>query len=316
MVCIKHSDIFKYNENSSNFDGEVIMLKKLRCSILFKYIEQLIFRYKDDDLPSLSAQITYYLILAFFPFLLFLINLLSFTSLSNEILITNFNTFLPSETGVLVKNIMLQTLQAKSKTLLFLGMIGSLWAASKGISAIIKGLNKSYDVEEARNYIKINLISLITTIGITIMIILSITMIVFGKIIGIYVFGLVGAKALFNIVWSLLRYCIPFTMMLITFFLIYEYVPNRKLKFNNIIVGTIFTTVGWITTSLLFSFYINNFANYEKVYGSLGGVIALISWLYISTLIILIGGELNAISSYFKNKNKISLRSSIKVMLH
>lgn len=291
------------------------MIKKLKSSILFRYMEQLIFRYKDDDLPSLSAQITYYLILAFFPFLLFLINLLSFTTLSNEILITNFIAFLPNETGVLVKDILLQTLQAKSKTLLFLGMIASLWAASKGISAIIKGLNKSYGVVENRNYVRRNLISLIVTIGITIMIIASITMIVFGKIIGIYVFGLIGAKALFNIIWSLLRYCIPFTMMLVTFFLIYEYVPNKRLKFNNIMVGTIFTTVGWITTSLLFSFYINNFANYEKIYGSLGGVIALIIWLYISTLIILIGGELNAISSYFKNNEKVKKYDTIKLKI-
>ena len=280
------------------------MVKTLRSSMLFKYTEQLIFRYKDDDLPSMSAQITYYLILAFFPFLLFLINLISFTPLSNEILITNFSTFLPKETGILVKNMVVQTLQAKSTTLLILGMIGSLWAASKGIAAITKGLNKAYDIVENRNFIKLNSMALISTIGITIMIIFSFVMIVFGKPIGNYVFGLVGAKALFNIIWSFLRFGIPLSMMFITFSLIYVYVPNRKLKFNNVIVGTIFTTLGWITTSVLFSFYVNNFANYEKIYGSLGGVIALISWLYISTLIILIGGEVNSINSYFKNKEK------------
>ena len=88
--------------------------------------------------------------------------------------------------------------------------------------------------------------------------------------------------------------------------------PNRKLKFNNVIVGTIFTTVSWVTTSLLFSFYINNFENYGEVYGSLGGVIALISWLYISALTILIGGELNAISRYFQNKEKFEAYHSFK----
>lgn len=289
------------------------MVEKLRTSILFKYIEQLIFRYKDDDLPSMSAQITYYLILAIFPFLLFLINLISFTPLSNEILIINFNTFLPRETGILVKNVIVQTLQVKSTTLLITGMIGSLWAASKGIAAITKGLNKAYDIDENRNFIKLNSIALIATIGITIMIILSFIMIVFGKTIGIYVFGIVGAKALFNIIWSLLRYGIPLTIMFITFSLIYIYVPNRRLKFNNVIIGTIFTTVGWIITSVLFSFYVNNFANYEKVYGSLGGVIALIIWLYISTLIILIGGELNSINSYFKNKVKDKKYDSFKL---
>jgi len=289
------------------------MIKKLRTSILFKYIEQLIFRYKDEDLPSMSAQITYYLILSFFPFLLFLINLLSFTPISNEILITNFNTFLPKDTGILVKDVIVQTLQVKSTTLLILGMIGSLWAASQGMAAIAKGLNKAYGVKENRNFIKRNLIALISTIGVTIMIILSFIMIVFGKTIGTYVFGLVGAKSLFNIIWSFLRYVIPITIMVITFSLIYVYVPNRKLKFNNVILGTIFTTVGWVTASVLFSFYVNNFANYEKVYGSLGGVIALISWLYISTLIILIGGELNSINSYFKNKESNKKYDSIKL---
>ena len=273
------------------------MLKRLKNSIFFKYMKQLIIRYKEDDLPALSAQITYYLILAFFPFLIFLINLVSFTPVSDKILITNFNTFLPSETGTLLKNILVQTLQAKSKTLLFLGMIGSLWAASNGVSAIMKGLDKVYDIKENRNYIKLSSIALISTIGLSIMIMVSLFIIVFGEIFGDYVFGLLGATTLFSVIWLFLRYCIPLILMFITFSLLYIYVPNKRLKFKNVIIGTVFTTVGWITTSLIFAFYVNNFSNYEKIYGSVGGVIALISWLYISTLIILIGGELNAISS-------------------
>ena len=288
------------------------MLGNLRTSILFKYLKLLIYRYKDDDLSSMSAQITYYLIISFFPFLIFLINLVSFTPLSNEMLFTSFNMFLPDETSNLLKNVAVQTLQDKSKTLLFLGMIVSLWVASKGISAVIRGLNKAYHIEENRNFIKLNLIAIISTIGIIIMIILSLIMIVFGKIVGIYIFGFVGAKDLFNIIWPFLRYCIPLGIMLITFYLLFKYVPNRKLKFTNVIVGTIFTTVSWVITSLLFSFYINNFENYGKVYGSLGGVIVLISWLYISALTILIGGELNAISRYFQNKEKYKAYHSNK----
>lgn len=261
----------------------------------------------------MSAQITYYVILAFFPFLVFLINLLSFTPISKEMLISNFIMFLPNETSILLRNVVIHTVQAKSQTLLVLGMIGSLWAASKGIAAIIRGLNKAYHIEENRNFIKLNSIALISTIGVTSMIILSLIMIVFGKIIGNYVFSLVGAKVLFNIIWSFLRYCIPLSIMFITFSFIYRYGPSKKLKFNNVIVGTIFTTIGWVTTSLIFSFYVNNFTNYEKVYGSLGGIIALISWLYISSLIILIGGELNAISVYFQNNEKNKKYDSIKL---
>jgi len=289
------------------------IVKKLRTFVLYKYIEQLIFRFKDDDLSSMSAQITYYVILAFFPFLVFLINLISFTPISKEMFISNFNMFLPNETSNLLRNVVTQTVQAKSETLLIIGMIGSLWVASKGISAIIRGLNKAYHIKENRNFIKRNCIALISTIGVTIMIIFSLIMIVFGKIVGTYVFSLVGAKELFNIIWSFLRYCIPIIIMFFTFSFIYRYGPNRKLKFHNVIVGTIFTTIGWVVTSFLFSFYINNFTNYEKVYGSLGGVIALISWLYISALIILIGGELNATSGYFHSNEKNKKYDSIKL---
>jgi len=297
-------DILSYNNNIyidkalSEFRiGETIMLKNLRRSIIYRHIKQLIFRYKEADLPSMSAQITYYLILAFFPFLLFLMNLLSFTPLSSELLMTDFNSFLPNDTAIVVKNLLLQTVQAKSKTLLIFGMIGSLWAASQGLSAIIRGLNNSYNVKENRKFIKLNLIALSATIGVTVIIIFALLLIIFGKIIGSYAFGFLGAKTLFDMIWPFLRYGIPLTVMFITFSLMYKFIPNKRLEFKNVIVGSIFATVGWVTISLLFSYYVNTFANYEKVYGSLGGVIALIGWLYINTLIILLGGELNAISS-------------------
>ena len=101
-------------------------------------------------------------------------------------LISNFNTFLPNETSILLKNIVVQTLKAKSEFLLISGMLGSLWVASKGIYAIIKGLNKAYHIVENRNFIKLNLIAIISTIGVTIMIIFSLIMIVFGKLLGNY----------------------------------------------------------------------------------------------------------------------------------
>lgn len=278
------------------------MCEKLKQSIIFQYLEQLIYRYKDADLSSMSAQISYYLILAFFPFLIFSINLLSFTTLSSDLLFADLIAFLPNDTGILIKDMLQHTVHAKSKTLLFISMMGGLWIASEGITAIIRGLNKSYGVKEDRNFIKLSFMALISTIGIIIMMILEIILIIFGEIIGTYVFGLIGATNLFNIIWSFLRYSIPFILMFITFSLIYMYLPNRKLKFYNVLTGSLFSTVGWVTISVLFSFYVNNFANYEMVYGGLGGVIALIIWFYISTLIVLLGGELIAITSDFENK--------------
>jgi len=273
------------------------MLQRLSGFAAFKYARQLARHYRDDDLAAMSAQISYYLILAFFPFLFFLINLLSFTPLPNRLLIANFNAILPQETAMLVKTMLAETVQAKSGTLLVLSMLTSLWAASRGMSAIIRGLNHSYGVKESRHFIRLNLVALLSTIGLTVMVMLSFIMIVLGRIIGSTVFGYLGAKSLFYSIWSFLRYGITIGLLLITFYLIYRYLPNRKMNGNRILTGAVFTTFGWIGASLLFSFYVNNFGSYATVYGSLGGLFALIFWLYLSTLIFLLGGALNAICS-------------------
>ena len=273
------------------------MLQRLSGFAAFKYARQLALHYRDDDLAAMSAQISYYLILAFFPFLFFLINLLSFTPLPNRLLIANFNAILPQETALLVKTMLTETVQAKSGAMLVLSMLASLWAASRGMSAIIRGLNHSYGVKESRRFVRLNMVALLSTIGLSVMVLISFIMIVLGRIIGSTIFGYMGAKSLFYSIWSFLRYGITFGLLLTTFYLIYRYLPNRKLTGNHVLAGTIFTTVGWIGASLLFSFYVNNFGSYATVYGSLGGMFALIFWLYISTLIFLLGGAINAICS-------------------
>ena len=273
------------------------MLQRLSGFAAFKYARQLALHYRDDDLAAMSAQISYYLILAFFPFLFFLINLLSFTPLPNRLLIANFNAILPQETALLVKTMLTETVQAKSGAMLVLSMLASLWAASRGMSAIIRGLNHSYGVKESRRFVRLNMVALLSTVGLSVMVLISFIMIVLGRIIGSTIFGYMGAKSLFYSIWSFLRYGITFGLLLTTFYLIYRYLPNRKLTGNHVLAGTIFTTVGWIGASLLFSFYVNNFGSYATVYVSLGGMFALIFWLYISTLIFLLGGAINAICS-------------------
>ncbi|MEI7463616.1 MAG: YhjD/YihY/BrkB family envelope integrity protein, partial [Candidatus Taylorbacteria bacterium] len=158
------------------------MLEKARTSIVYNYVRQLVLQFRQAELTSMSAQITYYLILAFFPFLFFLINLLSFTSLPNRFLLTNFYVLLPNDTAILVKDILQQTVQAKSKTLLLLGMLGSLCAIFQGMCAVIRGLNLSYGVKETRGFIKLHLVALSATICISLMIPLTFFMIVLGRI--------------------------------------------------------------------------------------------------------------------------------------
>ena len=110
------------------------MFQKFNSLVSVQYGKKLLSHYQEDDLAAMSAQISYYLILAFFPFLFFLINLISFTPLSSRLLIANFNAILPRDTALLVKTMLEETVQAKSETLLVLGILASLWAASRGMS--------------------------------------------------------------------------------------------------------------------------------------------------------------------------------------
>ena len=273
------------------------MLEKIRHSIVYQYIAELIVRYRNDDLASMSAQVTYYLILAFPPFLFFLIHLLSFSHLSNRILIANFNLILPDDTANLVKSLLDQTAQDKSGALLLLGIIASLWAASQGMSAVMRGLNHAYDVKETRSFIKRTSIALVSTAGVSMIIIFSFFMIVFGRTAGSYIFALAGEQTIFYKIWPFFRYSISLAFLFASFYVIYKYLPNRNPESNHVMVGTIFATVSWVSASVLFSFYVDRFANFGNIHGNLAGIFALIIWLYISTLIFLLGGELNAIRS-------------------
>lgn len=267
------------------------------------YIKQLIFRYKDDNISGLSAQITYYLILSFFPFLIFLLNTLSFTPISTADVIENIVKFLPQEASNLILGIINETLGARSITLLSVGMLATIWSSSKGISAMIKGLNKAYNFKENRPIWKIKVMGILFTVGLAIIIVFTFLLLVFGQFVSDYLYNYFGSTKILYFSWKIIQYIIPLVSMIMVFSIFYKFSPNHNQKLSEVIFGSIFTTLGWLCTSLAFSFYVNNFRSYSKIYGSIGGMIALLVWLYISSTIILVGGEINAIIAYYKSNN-------------
>jgi membrane protein len=173
-------------------------------------------------------------------------------------------------------------------------MLATIWAASNGVNAIIKGLNKAYDEEETRPFWIVRGISVISTLVLAVVILISMLTLVFGRIIGEYLFEWLNYPVAFPRIWSVLKLAIPLVAIFGVFMLMYQVTPNRRLTWRDVLPGSVFTTVGWIVSSLLFSFYVNHFGNYAKTYGSLGGIIVLLIWLYWSSIIVLLGGEINA----------------------
>lgn len=269
------------------------MDKKAKKKTL-RFAENLYCRFQDDEVPAMGAQLTYYLILAIFPFMIFLVALIGFTPFTTWDMLDALHKVLPQSNSQVLVDWIQNVQNNRSGALLSFGIIGSLWSASNGINAIIRALNKAYDEPETRPFWKVKGLSLVVTIVLTLVIVSSLALLVFGRWLGEWIFKTFALPDFFDEVWSVAQFLIPIVIIALVFTAMYKYVPNRHLKFKEVLPGALVATIGWIVASGLFAFYVSNFANYTKTYGSLGGVIVLLTWLYISSIIVVLGGEINA----------------------
>ncbi len=260
-------------------------------------------QFKKNELTALGAQLSYYLILSFFPFLIVLIVLLNFTPLTEGETIRQLAYILPDEVFQLTLTILDDIRSGLNATLLSVSSLGTIWAASRGTSALIRGLNKAYNVYESRSFFKLRAMGVIFTFGLAFIIIFSLFFMVFGRFIGLAISEYLGFSEFFLSVWEYIRYGAPLLVLFFIFTLFYRIGPNYLLTFKDVYPGAIFATLGWIIISLIFSFYVNNYGAFSRLYGSIGAVIALLIWLNISSLIVLMGGEINATRLWYKDSN-------------
>lgn len=268
-----------------------------------QFAKQLWKRIDEADVFGLSAQLAYFFLLSLFPFLLFLVTLLGFLPFEADGVMNFLEAYLPDEVVVLIESNLTQLVNNQSGGLLSVSIIGTLWSASNGFNAIAKSFNKAYRVEEKRSFLLNRLVAFGLMIGLVIVIISALVLAVFGKIIGETIFDIFGFNDFMNL-WNIIRYTFTSAIFFVVFLLLYKFTPNEKVKIKHAIWGTLFSTVLWQVTSLGFSFYVTNLGNYSATYGSLGTVIILMVWFYLSGIIINIGGVINAFMKDWEQKNK------------
>lgn len=263
-----------------------------------KFLRQLLYRMEDDSVTAIGAQLSYYIILSIFPFLIFLLNILSFTPIAREDVLHSIITILPLDTQKIISTLLIETINTSSEALLSIGAISGIWAASKGIMALIRVLNKAYDVDETRSYLELRILAIFFTLALLVLLTIVLLTLVFGEVLANRLFDFLGITENFIIFWQYFRVIISLCFMIFIFSLLYRFSPSirnsEKISFRHSLPGAVFTSIGWIFTSAIFSYYVNNFGNYSKTYGSLGGVMVLLIWLYMSSIIIIMGGEVNA----------------------
>ena len=274
-----------------------------------KFLKHLLFRLMEDDIAGLSAQCSYFLFLSLFPFVILLFSLLSFTNIPQSQLMNLVFSYFPTDVAIVTRTIIENILSTRNVTLLTVGALMTVWSSSSGINAVRKGLYKAYRKVETRPIWQVILVNLVSTVGLALILFITIVFLVSGEVLGNQVFKILSISSTFEVVWNLIRLLVPLITMASVFSVLYVLIPFRKVRFNEVFPGVIFTMVAWLTISLLFSYFVNNFTNYANIYGSISGIIILLIWLNLSCLFLLLGGEINAAVAYF---NALDNGNSVK----
>lgn len=260
------------------------------------FLQDMIQRIKNVEISALGAQLAYFFLLSFFPLLIFMVSLLPYLKLEQGAVFTFMEDVMPEQVYLLIEGTLSEVLTNQNGGLLSIGILGTVWSASKGIDALMRALNKAYDTEAKPGW-KNKLWSILFTISFVVIILLALVLPVFGQQIAEILLGYLNIGFRLEGVWNLIRFATPPLLIFLLLCVMYWIVPNTnpRIKLISVLPGALIAAAGFFTLTFGFSFYINNFGNYSATYGSIGGVIVLMLWLYFIGMILIFGGLINAV---------------------
>jgi membrane protein len=235
-------------------------------------------------------------VFALFPALLFLTALLGFLPLAGlqERLLRYVPDVLPPDAAATVQRTVSEVLQGNRGGLLSLGVLLALWAGSNGMASVIAALNVAYDVEEWRPWWQRRLLAVLLTVAFSGLIIATLTLLVFGPKIGGMLAAWLDLGHAFAVAWNVVSVPIVILCALIGVALMYHLAPAARVRWRWVTPGAVLALGLWFAMSYGLRLYVQYFGNYSTTYGSIGGVILLMLWLYLTSLVLLIGAELDA----------------------
>ncbi len=275
-------------------------------SFLFAWIKRL----GQDKVNLVSAQLAYYLILAFFPFTIFLLSIFSYSRFGHEEILAQQLALLPEAAADLLKPIMMDIVNKRSTALLSTSLFLALWSSSTGMHNLLTAMCRTFSGgERKRGFIRARLMAIAATILIIVLLALLLISQVFGDIIYNYLRQYLAWGNLAKSIWNYALTLFPLLVLSLGLALLYRYGPHfpagSRLPFKKAWISAIVASISWILISYGFGIYVSNFANYSNVYGSLGGIIILILWLYFSAFTIMAGSVLASVWQDRSRQKKI-----------
>jgi len=248
---------------------------------------------REDSISAFASQAAFFIILSFFPFVMFLLTLLNYLPISAEDLRAFVIGIFPDTVSLFLNTVFAELIEKSSGTILSVTVIAALWSASRGMLALVRGLNAVYGHKETRNYFLIRGVSMLYTLGFATLLIVTLILLVFGNRLYEFIilrFPLMGDLAL--VIMSI-RTLVAMAVLTIFFLFLYLIIPNRKSTILRELPGAILAAGGWLLFSFLFSFYIDNMKGYTYTYGSLTTLAVCMLWLYFCMYILFLGAEFN-----------------------
>lgn len=263
---------------------------------------------KDGSLSNKASSLAYNFMLALFPATIFLFTLIPYIPIRHfqDQLLIVIAQVMPNDAFSAFQSTITDIIKNQNGKLFSFGFLTTLFFATNGVNKLMRAFNKSSLVQETRTYLRRRWIALALTVVISISLLIAISLMIVGHKIVFALRSLFHSNAYgWQIVTDLLRWLIVIIIFFVTVSLLYRYGPAHKQKWKFLSPGSILATFLAVLTSLGFTFYINNFSSYNKIYGSIGTLIVVMIWLYLNSLIILIGFELNASIELSKMSIKI-----------
>jgi membrane protein len=265
----------------------------------WQILKRTVKEFQDDNLTDWAAALTYYGVMSLFPMLVALVAVLGLVGQSGSI-VTLLDSFRQAGLGGVADNIekpLMGVVNAKggAGALLGFGLLGSLWSASGYLGAFMRAVNSIYEVKEGRPFWKLRPLQVgLTLLGVFLLSLVAIGLVVSGplaKAIG----GAVGLRGTAITVWGVAKWPVMLLIVMAVLAALYYLAPNvRQPRFRWVTPGGILAVLLWAVASVAFGLYVANFGSYNKTYGTLGGVISFLVWLWISNVALLLGAEFDA----------------------
>ncbi len=259
------------------------------------YSMEFIKKFEENEIIYFANALTYKLLLAMFPFVIFLMTLLGFFDIEINDYLINIISSMPKDVKEIFLVFIQEVVYTKNVSLLSISLLISIFSASSGFNYFIKGINKVFDIDDGRGVIKKRLISILLVFVFSFLIIASLILFIFCDAIEDFFIDFISSDDIIKDIFGMTGYIINVIALFIILIVTFKISLYGKIRFKQLVPGTVIVVCGWLFMSKIFNIYINNFSKISVVYGSLGSIFVLLIWINMLSVLVLSGSQINAI---------------------